>query len=106
LWARQKTKNRNCSALQQEYADVVFLVLETLFNPLRITVQRTTRKLTMTFRPTLYDPVPVSIKPNFPNVIRPRRREAGIRFLDPPETARGRIQEWISLESPQGTFQD
>ena len=34
------------------------------------------------------------------------RREAGIRFLDPPETARGRIQEWISLESPQGTFQD
>lgn len=28
------------------------------------------------------------------------RREAGIRFLDPPETARGRIQEWISLISP------
>jgi len=34
------------------------------------------------------------------------RREAGIRFLDPPETARGRIQEWISLESSQGTFPD
>ena len=28
----------------------------------------------MAFRPTLYDPVPVSIKPNFPNVIRLRRR--------------------------------
>jgi hypothetical protein len=34
------------------------------------------------------------------------RREAGIRFLDPPETARGRIQEWISLESSLGIFQD
>ncbi len=34
------------------------------------------------------------------------RREAGIRFLDPPETARSRIQEWISTESSQETFQD
>jgi hypothetical protein len=34
------------------------------------------------------------------------RREAGIRFLDPPETARSRIKEWISLESSQGSFQD
>lgn len=34
------------------------------------------------------------------------RREAGIKFVDPPETARGRIQEWISLESSEGTFQD
>jgi hypothetical protein len=28
------------------------------------------------------------------------RREAGIRFLDLPEAARGRIQEWISLIDP------
>jgi hypothetical protein len=28
------------------------------------------------------------------------RRDAGIRFLDPPETARDRIQEWISLINP------
>jgi hypothetical protein len=34
------------------------------------------------------------------------RREAGIRFLDPPETARSRIKEWISLESSQGALQD
>jgi hypothetical protein len=34
------------------------------------------------------------------------RREAGIRFLDPPENARSRIKEWISLESSQGSFQD
>jgi hypothetical protein len=34
------------------------------------------------------------------------RREAGIRFLDPPETARSRIKEWISPESSQGTFKD
>jgi hypothetical protein len=34
------------------------------------------------------------------------KREAGIRFLDPPVSARGRIQEWISLESSQATFQD
>src|SRR5580658_9452054 len=27
------------------------------------------------------------------------RREAGIRFLDLPVTARGKIKEWISLES-------
>jgi hypothetical protein len=33
------------------------------------------------------------------------RREAGIRFLDLPVSARSRIQEWISLESSQGTFQ-
>ena len=34
------------------------------------------------------------------------RREAGVRFHDPSETARGRITEWISLESSQGTLQD
>ena len=34
------------------------------------------------------------------------RREAGIRFLDPPETVRSRIKEWISLEWSQGTFQE
>jgi hypothetical protein len=35
------------------------------------------------------------------------KREAGIRFLDLPEDARGRIQEWISREwSQQGTFRD
>jgi hypothetical protein len=33
------------------------------------------------------------------------RREAGIRFLDLPESARGRIQKWISLESSQVAFQ-
>jgi Acetyltransferase (GNAT) domain/PilZ domain len=34
------------------------------------------------------------------------KREAGIRFLDLPVTARGRIKEWISLESSRDTFQD
>ena len=34
------------------------------------------------------------------------RTEAGIRFLDPPETARSRIKEWISLEWSQGTLQE
>jgi hypothetical protein len=34
------------------------------------------------------------------------RREAGIRFLDLPVTARGKIKEWISLESSRDTFQD
>jgi hypothetical protein len=33
------------------------------------------------------------------------RREAGIRFLDLPASARGRIQEWISMEWSQGTYQ-
>ena len=33
-------------------------------------------------------------------------REAGIRFLDPSETARSRIKEWISLELSQATFRD
>jgi hypothetical protein len=33
-------------------------------------------------------------------------REAGIRFLDPSETARSRIKEWISVESSQGTVPD
>jgi hypothetical protein len=34
------------------------------------------------------------------------KREAGVRFTDLPEDARSRIQEWISLESSQGTSQD
>ena len=28
------------------------------------------------------------------------KKEAGIRFLDPPETVRSRVQEWISLINP------
>lgn len=33
------------------------------------------------------------------------RREAGIKFIDPPETARRSIQEWISIESSPGALQ-
>jgi hypothetical protein len=33
------------------------------------------------------------------------KTEAGIRFVDPSETARRRIKEWISLESTLATFQ-
>src|ERR1700691_872312 len=28
------------------------------------------------------------------------KKEAGIKFLDPPETVRGKVQEWISLINP------
>ena len=31
------------------------------------------------------------------------KKEAGIRFLDPPETVRSRVQEWISLINPAQT---
>ena len=31
------------------------------------------------------------------------KKEAGIRFLDPPETIRSRVQEWISLINPAQT---
>jgi hypothetical protein len=34
------------------------------------------------------------------------RKKAGIGFLDPSETVRGKIRQWISLETSQGTFRD
>jgi hypothetical protein len=33
------------------------------------------------------------------------RREAGMKFIDPPETARRSIQEWMSIESSPGALQ-
>src|ERR1700733_5259282 len=71
LAAEDKRSRANdlIALFQQEYADVFFLVLETLFNPLRLAVQCMTRKLTMTFFPALYNSVQVSIKPNFQNLI-------------------------------------
>jgi hypothetical protein len=77
MFAVEHKRNRAndfITLLQQEYAHLLFFVLEALFNPLRITVQCMTSKLTMAFRPTLYNPVQVSIKPDFPNVIGLRRR--------------------------------